>query len=71
MKFDLEKFSNDIFRHRNITLKIGRPEAQRQSGMNTGTIKDIEIGNISEPSITTVIRACEWMGVLITDYLIR
>lgn len=71
MKFDLDKFSDQVFRHRNINLKIGREKAANQCKVNECVIRDIETGVSKSPSIHTVVNLCGWMGADINHFVIR
>ncbi len=69
MKFDIAEFGECVFKHRNITLQIGRSKVSKESGVNESVIRDLENGVSKNPTIGTITGLCNWMNIDINKFI--
>lgn len=74
MKFNLNKFRQDVSIHRltcNKGKKLSYKDAGEQIGIGEITVYNIVHDNIKDPTITIILLCCKWMGKQIGEYVVR
>lgn len=69
MKFNLQKFINDMKQHRIQKPKTSYKKASESIGIGEITVYNICHGISKDPSFEIVLRCCDWMGKSCTDYI--